>query len=195
LRRLAQSALRRAIRLALPRRGVAVLVLIAAAVALQGCGLIGSPPPPCPRVAIMDQAKTATFFRDGPGRDLTDVTFEALIVDLVGACDYDIDGDDSSVSLEYSILFTATRGPAATSNQITVPFFVALADPEGGLVAKQVFEAQLVFPEYAVRVQSTEEIHQEIPFNQAHHGADYETFVGFQLSRGQLEDLRRMRAN
>lgn len=176
-------------------RLVAALLSVAALATLGGCGILFSEPvPPCPRVAILDQAQSTTIYRDGPGRDLTDVAYEVALLDVIGVCDYDIDDDESTVTLEYSLMFQATRGPAASDDTVEVPYFVALAGPDKQILAKEVFTVGLRFPEFAVRVVTTEQIYQEIPLRSGRDASLHDTFVGFQLTRAQLEDMRRMGA-
>ena len=133
-----------------------------------------------------------TIYRDGPGRDLTDVAFEVSLVDLIGTCDYDMDDDGGSVTLNYAVLMAATRGPAATTDRVEVPFFVALSDGAQNIWAKEVFRTVLVFDEFAVRISSFEEIRQVIPLRSTAEAEEFESFVGLQLTRGQLDDIRRL---
>ena len=55
--------------------------------------------PPCPpQNKLIDHARI-TQFRDGPGRDITDIDFKAVMVDPVGQCIYPDDEDRMIISL------------------------------------------------------------------------------------------------
>jgi hypothetical protein len=176
----------------LARRGIVLLGLLAGAAGLlAGCGLFEDEPPPCPRVAILDQAKMLTLYQEGAGRDLTDVTFEAGLADVSNVCEYDFDEDEGNqVTVQFILLVIATRGPAATTETVEVPYFVAIADPMRRVLAKRVFTAVLDFPDNNVRAQKVEEIEQIIPIAPQFAGPDYLVFVGLQFTREQLEELR-----
>ena len=76
----------------------------------------------------MDQAKKVTLYRPGPGRDLTDVTFEIEMRDLAYECNYDFDDAGDSVRVNFNILFLARRGPAAENGRVEVPYFSAVTN-------------------------------------------------------------------
>jgi len=168
-------------------------VLLSAAVVLAGCSLIRPDPLPCPRVVIFDQAKALTLYRAGEGRDLTDVTFDIRITNLLGDCGYDFNDDEADiVDIAYLVMIEARRGPAAETDSVTIPYFIAVTDPARNVIAKQVFEVTLTFEDNAQRAQLAEEIEQRIPIAEGTLGTEYETFVGFQYSHEQLDDARRL---
>ena len=45
----------------------------------------------CPAVFILQDAQNLTRFKPGPGRDITDIRFEAEIFDFRGQCNFDED--------------------------------------------------------------------------------------------------------
>jgi hypothetical protein len=152
-------------------------------------------PLPCPRVVIFEQAKALTLYRPGPGRDLTDVTYDLRITNLQGDCGYEFDDEASDVvDIAYLVMIEARRGPAGDADSITVPYFIAVTDPERNVIAKEVFNVTLTFEANAQRAQFADEIQQKIPIAKDALGTEYETFVGFQFSREQLEDTRRLKA-
>ena len=173
--------------------GPTLLALTALSLLLSSCGLFSDPPPPCPQVSIMDQAKQVTFYRPGPGRDLTDVAFEVQIGDIAFECSYDFDDEGDSVAIDLNILFVAQRGPAAEQGRIEVPYFSAVTNAGRHILAKKLFTVVLEFEGNAVRTQVVEELAQTIPFPAGADASAYKSFVGLQLTPGQLEDLRRER--
>jgi len=173
--------------------GVPLSALVALSLILSACGLFSDPPPFCPQVSIMSQAKKATFYHPGPGRDLTDVVFDVQIGDIAYECSYDFDDVGNSVTVGVNVLFLAERGPAAEQNWMEVPYFVAVTNPNRNILAKKLFTLDMAFEGNGVRAQAVEELVQTIPFPVGVNGAAYKIFIGLQLTAKQLEDLRRER--
>jgi hypothetical protein len=161
----------------------AILGLAAACSSTQKTNL------PCPGVSIVGELATLTKFREGPGRDLTDVSYQAGLRDLSGSCKY----DDKGVGIEMRISVIADRGPANTDRTIDVPYFVAISNPEGAIVAKQIFSSRLDFPAGQNRIGSIEELTEQIPLAKGTSGGGYRVMVGFQLNADELTFNRRQR--
>ncbi len=172
-----------------------LLAVTALSLFLASCGLFDDPPPPCPRVAIMDQAKKLILYRPGPGRDLTDVTYEIEMRDLAYECDYDYDFDDAgnSVTVNFNVLFIARRGPAAERDRVEVPYFSAVTTASRHVLAKELFTVVLEFSDNDVRTQVVEELAQTIPFPSDIDVSEYHSFVGLQLTPEQLKESKRDR--
>src|SRR3546814_6814364 len=64
-------------------------VLILAGLGLAACRSKKPNLPSCPRVGILGDAQKATQYRPGPGRDLTDVTFQTELLDYNGECSFE----------------------------------------------------------------------------------------------------------
>ena len=177
----------------LVRSGGALLVA-ALLVSVAGCNAFDDPPP-CPRVSILKQTSLLTLYGEGPGRDDVDVAFKLALRDVASDCDLDVDDEaGGGVAVTFALPIYATRGPAAETDRLSVPFFVALADPSRQIVAKEVFTAEIAFDADGASAQTVEEIEQWIPLGPGEIGAGYETLVGFQLTPEQLEDTRRSEA-
>ena len=177
----------------LVRSGGALLVA-ALLVSVAGCNAFDDPPP-CPRVSILKQTSLLTLYGEGPGRDDVDVAFKLALRDVASDCDLDVDDEaGGGVAVTFALPIYATRGPAAETDRLSVPFFVALADPSRQIVAKEVFTAEIAFDADGASAQTVEEIEQWIPLEPGEIGAGYEALVGFQLTPEQLEDTRRSEA-
>jgi hypothetical protein len=164
-----------------PLRFLAPLALAAAAaVVLSACNRT---PPPCPRATILSEGSSVTKFRDGTGRDLTDVTAQADIVDVAVECSYDRGGVDVAMQLAIA----ATRGPADRARVADFDYFVAVADAQRNILAKEVFRVRFQFPQTQSRVGQIEEIAPRIPLKDRADGVTYQIVVGFQLSPEELE--------
>ncbi|MFQ5958244.1 MAG: hypothetical protein ACE5LF_02635, partial [Alphaproteobacteria bacterium] len=142
------------------------------------------------RVVTLGEAKKVTLFRSGPGRDLTDVRFEGDIANLVPSCEYDNDG---FVDVDVAIEMVFSRGPAAEGDIGSYEYFVAITDPTDNIIAKRVFPMDVEFPSSALRVGVIEEVTQRIFFTPEPDASQHRIFVGFQLSREQLDYLRSRR--
>jgi hypothetical protein len=123
-----------------------------------------------------------TQFRQGGGRDLTDVVSRGAVMDFRGSCQ----PDEAKVDVDFQLVLATERGPAFDGRDPTYQYFVAVTDREGQVLAKQVFEATMRFAEGQNRAGSVEELHQTIPLAQGRRPADYQVLVGFQLTPDQL---------
>ena len=171
-----------------PARAGAALLSLGALTALAGCNPFAGDPPPCPTVSVLKQARLLTLYGDGPGREEADVAFGLELGNVAADCDYDLGDGGGGVEVTFALPIRATRGPAAESDRLGVPFFVALTDPSKQIVAKEVFTAEFVFEAGSARAQTVEEIEQWIPLGPREVGVGYETLVGFQLTPAQLEE-------
>jgi hypothetical protein len=149
-----------------------------------------APLPPCPPVAIVGETAKLVKFRPGPGRDLTDVEYEAEISDFQGKCDYDKRG----ANIDITIAFTIARGPAMASQQAQFDYFVAIPKYLPSNAGKRVFPVAVKFDTSAQRGVQTDEVHLQIPV-QPNDSDTYEIYLGLQLSPEQLEFNRARRTN
>lgn len=166
--------------------GLAILAAIVLAACQRGPERL---PPACPEIAIVQDLAELTLFAPGPGRDLIDVTLEAKIVEFGGFCDTDIDEDEGTgnVEVDLELLFEATRGPASTSRAAKVTYFIAIADRNENILARETFESDLEFEGNRNRIAYIEELTQNIPIVAGKRGEDFKVFVGFQLTDEQLK--------
>jgi hypothetical protein len=166
------------------RIGLAALAVFA----LAACETDKRPPPPCPDIVIVKDASDLTLFREGPGRDLTDVVLEAQIVEFRGFCETDLDDDTGTgeVVVEMELILSATRGPANTTRDGSMRYFVAIADSEENILAREEFDTAVAFEGNRNRVAFLEELTQTIPLKRGELGDAYNIFIGFQLSDDQL---------
>ena len=135
-----------------------------------------------------------TQFLPGHGRDLTDVTLEARILDFRGFCDTDFEADRSgAVEVELELLMVATLGPAAASRNASVRFFVAIADKDENVLARAEFDTAITFEGNRNRISVSEELVQRIPLRSGQLGDDFSVFVGFVLSEKDLKYNRSKR--
>ncbi len=179
----------------LVRRKTRMVALLVGTVFLSACsgsvdtGIFDifeeSVPLPCPRVEVLPGADTIAIYREGAGRDLVDVRFEGALEAVSGICQY-VD-DDSAIVIELVLQIGAIKGPAADSQIEEFPFFVAIAERSGEIVAKKVFISPIEIPGARRRGAVQEEIEQRIPLSGGKTGRDYVIIYGFQLTQEQLD--------
>lgn len=167
-----------------------VLATLALAAVLAGCTMFepAAPPPPCPRVARVDDAGRLTRFA-GTGRDLTDVAFEAEISAMQGSCAF----EDDEIDVELDVQFIASRGPADTNRRADFRYFVAVARTDHTVLAREEFDSYIEFPGNQVRAGIVEELVQRIPIPEGGSGAPYVIYVGFVLTPEELAFNRAQR--
>jgi hypothetical protein len=165
-------------------RALLVQAMAATLAALSGCGMFTkSQQFDCPAVEIPKELASLTRFREGGGRDLTDVVFEAGILDVQIACDYGSKG----AGIQLNVVVGAERGPANRSPTATVAYFIAIGDPDRNILAKEVFSSTVTFQANLARAYNTEETEEMIPLPKGRSAANYGIIVGLQLSPEELE--------
>ena len=169
------------------RRPAAAALLVAALLA-SGCAS-DLPQRPCPDVAILRDAERAVLFRDGPGRDLTDVRYEVSIAGVTPQCVFKGDTLTSTVAID----IVAARGPAAEGDEGVFHFFVAVLDSGSTILNKQVFETRVPLPAGSRRAGVREQIDQILQLKSGEDGLDYQILVGLQLDPSQLRYNRDQR--
>lgn len=165
--------------------------------AVAACSSDNEPPPGeiCPRISALSEAATLTKFAAGPGRDLTDVDYEAKIVDIRYGCTFTENENDTPIlAVAVAPVFEANRGPANSDRQARIRYFVAIADPQRTILNKKTFDLQVAFPGNRSRVTVSPDdppVTIDIPPVAGRSGPDYHVFVGLQLTPAELEFNRR----
>ena len=174
--------------MARPAASATLIVLLGAA--LAGCAGkkddVGAPP--CPKVALLADAAHLTVYRDGPGRDLTDIRFEADLGRISGECVYR--KRNTQVTVEMKLTIVAKRGPADRDRLADLGYFVAILDAQANVLARQEFQSQIEFPLDQAQVGTLEELEQVIPLKKDQPGSDFDVLVGFRLTPEQLQRNR-----
>jgi hypothetical protein len=165
---------------------------LALALALGGCGWLGLAEAPnprsiCPQGLILADAGEVTIFREGPGRDITDVMAQARIADVAVGCK----PDRRSVAVDLQVAIAAERGAANRDGRQDVEYFVAVVDPQGEILTRQTFRMSFVWPENRMRVGTVDELEPRIPIAGPDKAPAYQIWVGLQLTEEQLAWNRR----
>ncbi len=176
---------------------------LAASLALAGCGLFGggssstesaaaapaaAPGTGCPAVLVVGDAAQMVRFRAGGGRAAADVVARGQILNVRGTCEYRAGG----AAVEVTFDIAGERGPAATSQDIPLHYFVAILDPGRTIIAREAFDAGIRLPAGLTRaVGQGEQVAQWIPLSNPALGPSYQVLVGFELTPDQVEYNRR----
>lgn len=166
------------------------LALLAVPALLAACGSSSGPaqPPPCPHVAILQDAADLARFQPGGGTDITDMVIEARMIGVAGGCQARRGG---AVDVVIRIGIEATRGPRASTRAEQLPYFIAVTDAQGRVVDKAEFAVSIEFPANISRRRGSDE--QRIVIPSGMNPADLRVDIGFQLTPDQVA-LNRRRA-
>ncbi len=177
---------------ALARGSVPALAVLVAA-----CGIFEKkepPPGPCPRALILADAATITQFRDGPGRDLLDVSYSGRVSRVYSDCTYEMKKDGTGV-MEARVLVAidAERGPASRNRVAPYRYFVTLSDANHEPITKNVFDLAANFPGNVTRMTLTDDsVQLKVPIGAGQSGRSFTVLVGFQLTEDQLQYNRQL---
>ncbi len=181
-----------------PRATVRIVVLAGCAALLSACGVFAKkepPPGPCARAMILADAEQLTRFRDGPGRDILDVSYSGRLSRVFADCTYDMSKDRTGVmQVRVYLAIDAERGPANTDRVAPYRYFVTLIDAKREPIAKGVFDLAAQFPGNVTRMTLTDDtVEMKVPIAAGQSGKDFTILVGFQLTEDQLDYNRRVR--
>ena len=141
---------------------------------------------PCPNVTLLDDTDELTKFQPGPGRDLTDIEFEAEIAQFTGECQVTSNREGGAdVAMEMVINFRLSRGPALRSGVAAFPYFVAIVDDQERIMTKEIFDVAVRFDGQRA-ISATDRAVQRMNLPAGVSPAQYVVIVGFQLDGEQL---------
>lgn len=177
---------------------ISVVTLVGLAALLSGCGVFFKkepPPGPCSRAVILGDAQQLIRFRDGPGRDILDISYSGRLTRVFADCEYDMNKDRTgTMKVRVYVAVEAERGPANRDRFAPYQYFVTLVDTKREPVSKNVFDMAAKFPGNVTRMTLTDDtVEMKVPIDAGQSGRDYTIIVGFQLSEDQLEFNRRTR--
>jgi hypothetical protein len=144
---------------------------------------------------ILGDAEQITQFRDGPGRDILDVSYSGRLNRVLAECDYDMNKDRTGVmAVRVLVAVDAERGPANVDRFAPYRYFVSLVDSQREPVAKGVFDLPARFPGNVTRLILTDDtVEMKVPIAAGQSGKNFTILIGFQLTEEQLEFNRRAR--
>lgn len=168
------------------RKALAVATVLGPSL-LLGCS--SSQPAPavtCPVPGIVAGLETTTMFRGGASSGAeSDLLYAVAMQNIGGGCTYGGDG----MVIQLSVDLVVEPGPAFAGGQVSIPWFVAVADASGTIVDKQIFDANVDLAAGAVRGGTRESIEQRYASVDASAGGAYRLYLGLEIDRA--EALRR----
>lgn len=150
----------------------------------------------CPAVKVADELSALSEFSSGEFSNTPadqDLVSRVRVADLKSTCSY----GPKSVTVDLAVTLEGTLGPAGRpvsggKSYYSYPFFIAVSQPGGKILAKEVFAAPMTYPAGQMRQTYTEKLRQIIPVRNQGRGARYQVLVGFQLTDEQLAYNRRV---
>jgi len=137
----------------------------------------------CPDVKVPAETGNLTRFGPGDGRDITDVVLEAQFEEVRGECSV----DDDEVQVAALVKITARQGPASAAQQGQFSFFVAVTDRKRNILSRRSVSAAVDFSGNRSNVVYYERLKIDIPKAEEASGEDFLIFIGFDLTREEVE--------
>ena len=168
------------------------MVVFAAALALAGCGggnqqaaaLLA-----CPTPGLLRDAVDLTRYRGGQG-DMTALMVDARISGVAnGTCSES--RDRRALTMQFSVMLSAERGPAAEGRQAQIPLMIAILGEGGQVLRHQVVTQIVSFPTTGRANIVSEPVELVLPVSQTRRATDYQVVVGFLLNEQELATNRR----
>lgn len=169
-----------------------LLTALALGLFVAGCGFTFDrrPPPKCPPVFILKDAGSITRYKAGTSRDITDVLFQGKLIDFRGLCDYN--RERTKVNIDLNLAFELSRGPANRDRKVAFQYFVAIPRFHPAPQGRNIFSIATEFSGPATRIRTNDDIQLEIPLDPKVDRDEYAIYIGFQLTRDELRDNRRL---
>lgn len=177
-----------------------VLLCALGCAVIPGCAGDDFSRSPCPEISILGDADDLTRFDPGRGQDLTDVNYEAQLLDLTYACGVHADRERGTRSFVIAVapLMEVVLGPANRDRSAKFRYFVTIVDYKDRVVAKQSFDVALTFPDAQTRLRFSDDdppVSVELPIGGGAVPEDHRVFVGFELSPMELQFNRKRRTS
>jgi len=169
------------------------VVVLAAVVA--GCSGDNKDEAPCPSAKVLGEPSELTRFREGPGRDPTDVLYTARMAQVSGECTYDPDGGD--IDIELDVAMEVFRGAAPTDSAVDFSYFVAVAEwveagaSEPVVRSREAFRVQTDIPLGRRGLRYSDLLEITIPRPDNRNVRNFVIYVGFELTREELSYNKR----
>jgi len=146
-------------------------------------------PANCPEVGTMPDLGRLTQIRENQ------VLSETILESVKPACTVDA----AQATVRLAIGFKGKLGPAGmkeASTEVTysLPYLIAVVNPEGNIISKDVFAINMVYKGGQTEIAFNDLLEQIIPLKTGEKVTNYKILVGFQLDDEQLEYNRRSAA-
>lgn len=150
--------------------------------ALAGVAAACSSPPevviPCPAIRIPFDTERVTRFREGPGRDITDVVLQAEVKFLSGECTV----GEEEIEMVFPIAVGGQRGPAETDGIEEVRVFLAVSTRDRQILTRRELPMTLNFSGNRTSIISSDFVTIQIPKRADQKPGEFVLFMGLALS-------------
>lgn len=143
--------------------------------------------PICPQVAILRELQEIMDY-GGEAPDPAQLVSKARLQSIDGDCAYTKDGID----VRFNVNFAAMRGPRLGGLHASIPYFVAVVDPDQNILNKELMTEEFKFSSHDSVTLDSQNLHVFIPLpkDKIILGPDYQIVVGFQLRKEQVSTIR-----
>jgi len=135
----------------------------------------------CPAVRVLQDLDELTRFSPGAGRDPTDVRIEAWISRVTGECTL----DERDLLVDLVVEIGTRQGPANTSEQAEIRYFVAIADANQNILSRRGFLAKAPYVSRKT-ITFADALSLNIPVSRGVEGDAFTVYIGLELSETEL---------
>lgn len=141
----------------------------------------------CPRVKVVNELSALSEFTNMENPRENEMISRAHVAAVDSTCQY----GPRSVTVDVQLAFESMLGPhgrvqSSDKPFFSYPFFIAVSEPNGEILAKEIFSASITFQPGENQQNYMEKLRQIIPVPNQARGGRYQVLVGFQLSDEQL---------
>ena len=151
----------------------------------------------CPKSWVIADAANLVRFRQGGGRDLTDVDYEGQITGVRLGCTTNLDKKTrvGTMDVDVNVLFDATRGPANRDRKALFRYFISVSDNDRKILYREAFSLPVDFPGNTTRLRiQSSTITLQLPIDPKRSSSYYLVFAGYELTHEELEFNRTRQA-
>jgi predicted small secreted protein len=141
----------------------------------------------CPGVTVRPDLRSLTEYSDDSKPSDASLVSEITILGVENTCRV----ENGTLVLQIDIALQGKTGSKARARptdkpSFAYPYFVAVTDNQGAVLAKEIFAASVAYGATQTEINQTESIFQTMPFPDTGRGQTYDVIVGFQLTPDQL---------
>lgn len=141
----------------------------------------------CPQASLRpDLRRLVEFYDPDKPADAGKIS-EVTITNISNICRI----ENGALVMQIDLSLDGKTGPKARVKpndkpSFAYPYFVAVTDPQGNVLSKEIFAASIAYGPAQNELKQTESIFQNMPFPDKTIGQTYSVIVGFQLTPEQL---------
>jgi hypothetical protein len=141
----------------------------------------------CPQVQIVEELRSMSEFTNPNDMGDHNLISRVDIATVNSSCN----NDGKAVTADLKMAFDGLLGPRAGRQgndkiHFSYPFFVAITDARGRIMAKEIFAANMAYPPGEARHTYHENMRQIIPIEPRDRNKKFKILIGFQLGPDQL---------